>query len=353
MCRYDLGRSTVLGKGGLSGTVSARPSRMRSRGPSTLRKIGTSTVIALVFAGCAADNGDGEEVASETSAIRKKDVEESLRRVALGRLFQHEEWVVKAAGEDADKRVTYACKAFARLEPTYVSGLVRLDGDEKIRPEIVDAYKGVRDCVRRETKRKVKVDIVLNARHYGSADAIRTRLKEVKDAFDPDVVFFDFFADPWNEREWEKNRGAMTAGIEWIHNHGMLAAGNVQLSDKDGRTPPGADFVAVKFGNNGFEGVSNQLEKIRDRVPVLMHIQNDPQIDGSAGLKWMSGTPGERRDLLDDHTARATKRGYEYMYPVFFPLKQVKRDDKPTVTIAYDAWEDGLLGRMESSIRKD
>lgn len=309
--------------------------------------------LAATFTGCAADTEADEDTLQSESAIRKKDVDAALKRVALGRLFQHEEWVVKAAGDDPAKRTKYACRAFARVDPTYVSGLARLDGDEKIRPEVVDTYKAVRDCVRRETKRRVKVDVVLNARHYGSADAIRTRLREVKDAFDPDVVFFDFFADPWNEREWEKNRGALTAGIEWIHSHGMLVAGNVQLSGKDGRTPPGADFVAIKYGNNGFEGVENQLDKISKKVPVLMHIQNDPQIAGSAGLKWMNGTSRDRRELLDDHTRRAKKLGYEYMYPVFFPLEQVKRENQPTVTLAYDASQDGLLGRMASSIRED
>lgn len=311
-------------------------------------------VFALVAGsvGCASDLDDAEAAAESESALRKKDVGATLKRVALGRLFQHEEWVVKAAGEDPAKRIDYACRAFARLEPTYVSGLVRLDADEKIRPEVVAAYRGVRECVRRETKRSVRFDVVLNARHYGSADLVRTRLREVKEAFDPDVVFFDFFADPWNEREWEKNRGAMTAAIDWIQGHGMLAAGNVQLSDKDGRVPPSADFVAIKYGNNGFEGVKNQVDKIRG-VPVLMHIQNDPQIDGSAGLAWLNGTPRERRALLDEHTSRAKQIGYEYMYPVFFPLKQVKREGKPTDTIAYDASQDGLLGRMETSIQKD
>jgi len=144
----------------------------------------------------------------------------------------------------------------------------------------------------------------------------------------------------------------MAAGIAWIQRHGMLGAGNVQLSDKDARLPPDSDFVAIKFGNNGFEAVDRQLDKIPDRVPVLMHIQNDPQIPDSAGLKWISATARERREMLDDHTARAKKLGYEYMYPVFFPLKQVKKDNEPTKTIAYDAWEDGLLGRMEASIGK-
>lgn len=306
---------------------------------------------AMIF-GCAADNAE-EATMSDASELQKKEIQHSLKSVALGRLFQHDEWVIRAAGDDREKRIDYACKAFAKLDPTYVSGLVRVDADEKILPEVVATYRGVRDCVRRATKGKVMFDIVLNARHYGSADVLRDRLREVKEAFDPDVVFFDFFADPWNVREWDKNRGAMAAGIDWIHEHGMLAAGNVQLSDKDSTVPPKSDFVAVKFGNQGFDAVKKQLDKIRDAMPVLMHIQNDPQIPDSAGLKFLADTPAQRRDIVDDHARRADGMGYSYMFPIFFPLKQVKKEGKPTETFSYDAVDDGLLPRMATLAKKD
>ncbi len=309
--------------------------------------------LATIASACAAlPPDDGTDVAVD--AIR--DVRQTMSRVVIGRMYQHGEWTIPAADDYRprefsnrdDRRVAYVCDALAPLEPTYVSGLVRIDSEETPSDAMITMFRRVKRCIRERVRsHPVHFDIVLNAVHYSDphlvrsanagADLLRQRLRTATDAFHPDAYFFDFFTVPFNNDEHPWYPDAIRDGMAWIHHNNMRVGGNVM-----GRhLPPGTDF-AVLTSRNGLEEVRDIAQSLADEhVPMLMHIRNDPQIDGTEGLRWMHDDIDYRRGLLESHAEHQNDIHYSYMYPVFFPLDEHWH--------SYDAVADGnMLDRIGS-----
>jgi hypothetical protein len=300
------------------------------------------------------------------AALTAGELPATFRRVALARVFQKDKWTLPHADTYPagayTPRISYACDVIARLAPTHVSGLLRLD-EAAISEEQRTTFKCIRKCVRERVGPNVRFDVVLNALHYTDpalytqeegATALKARLETIQAELAPDLYFFDFFNVPYDsdkkdcqsqeDVDCEKvyNAGALQAGIKWIHDHGQLVGGNVWGLD----LPPGSDFAALdNFDRSdmveGLEYIQKQIDAFGDKVPVMMHIENNPQKVGSKGLDWLFGTHEYRLGVLDKH---ATKQaiGYCYMFPVFFPLR-IEGEQR----LAYDAATDGdMIDKM-------
>jgi hypothetical protein len=325
---------------------------------------------ALASAGCTEGRIDGttEIVDANDASLDRSDLPQTFRRVVIGRIYQHEHWTLPGADtyqvekhpDLRKRRIAYVCDTLSKLRPTYVSGLLRLDAAEELNAEQRQIYKGIVDCVRANVdEHKVRFDVVLNPKHY-TEDApdeaagralLKARIDTLDAQLDPDLWFFDFYSVPFDDgndgyRPWHE--GVMQAGIKRIHEKGGLVGGTVWGM----KAPPGSDFAALdnfdrKQGCvDGFDVIKKQAAALRDEIPLLMHIENNPQNAGSHGLKWIDRGPGYRRAVLDHHAKSQDRVGYSYMYPVFFPLQIVAHD--PVVMEAYDASRDGdLLDRMK------
>lgn len=277
---------------------------------------------------------------------------DGLKSTVIARMYQRTEWTIPAADQyrpdlyprRADRRIHYVCDAIAPLRPTYVSGLIRLDADQVIDDAMVEVWEGVRRCIERRVDHKVRFDVVLNTLHYtdesegvkskaDGAARIFERIGSANQRLDPDGYFFDFYSIPWTDKEHRQHPDALLEGIQRIKGGGRFVGGNV-WGDV---VPRGSSFVAIT-DRGGRDNVENHMDRLRGAgVPVLMHIRNDPHIDGSEGRRWFERDKAYRKRILRRHV-RWASTGYEYMFPVFFPLGPGQ--------VAYDAVADGLIARI-------
>lgn len=288
-----------------------------------------------------------------------------MKRVVLGRLYQKKDWTLPHAGATPAERVTYVCNVLTKLRPTYVSGLIRLDDDAPLTPDQIEVFRGVQGCLP-----NARFDVVLNAEHYSdprrhasgreAEAALRARGEEIKNTLRADIVFFDFFSSPYNDDHDGWYRDALTDGTRYLRKTlGLKVGGNVWGLD----IPPGSDFVALdnfdRQHHDGYAFNKMQIDAFDGRVPVLLHVENNPQKPGSKGLMYMNGDADYRRGVIAKFAGDQRSERFSYMFPVFFPLECCaggqcgpdKCDDMPSDRLAYDASRDGnLLQKMDEGL---
>jgi hypothetical protein len=320
-------------------------------------------LLLLCLVGCIV--GDEEEAPDDITTIEAGS--DLMKRVVIGRLYQKADFTLTNVGASAGERITYACNVLKQLRPTYVSGLVRIDDDNPIPAEVVTVFNGIRACLP-----GAKFDVVLNAEHYTdpkrhpngqvARDALKRRADEVKNVMHADIVFFDFFNSPYNAGHENWYRDALTDGVRYIRKTlGMRVGGNVWGLD----LPPGSDFVALdNFDRGAVDGYAynkKQIDKFRGRVPILLHIENNPQKRDSKGLDWINNGTEYRKNIIARMSGDQAKEHFSYMFPVFFPLQCCtaagcgpdKCDDNPSARLAYDASRDGnMLQKMAEGLGK-
>jgi hypothetical protein len=315
----------------------------------TLSKLLVAT--AILSTGCVADAGGEAEPESTDSAeqgvapLRRGDLPVTFRRVVLGRVLQHEDWTLPKTDTNGDGKAdlvrdtAYVCDVYAKLAPTYVSGLVRIDGDEPLTATQIDAYRAIRSCLRDKVGKTVRFDFVLNAEHYDTPKAVEQRLAEVHAALDPDVYFFDFY-----QAAYRVKPNVVAAAVAWVHAHDRVVGGNVWGHE----APPGSDFVAVDDAS-GLTDTADQIRKLRadhPSLPILMHLENNPGHEHNLGEAWMfDWDTAQRESALRKRVGVAHDAGARTMMPVFFPLSAQRKGDYAAFhgpgMIAYDAAQDG------------
>jgi hypothetical protein len=320
--------------------------------------------LAILLAGCVVGDED------DTLLIEgKRGTGNLFERVVLGRLYQDGRWMVPAADmykatEIADvnaRRVAYACDTIAPLKPTYVSGLVRLAWNSTITPEIKFVFNGVKACIRQRVGHTVRFDVALNAKHYTEPSSkaekpedgvksveegiarLKERLRTGNAELDPEVWFFDFYSQPFNDKSTPWHTGALRDGINRIRASGRFVGGNIWGQ----QAPDGSDFITVPL-NGGLDANLDKLDHLQSRLPTLMHIRNDPHICDSEGLDWFKYTPDRRADMFANHASKQSDLNVGYMYPVFFPLSGTPKCAPDVPQHAYDVKADNQLNRMQA-----
>jgi hypothetical protein len=258
------------------------------------------TAVYLVGGGC---SGPVEEEDTSEAEIRRFD------RVAHARVYQQHHWTLP--NRDAD----YVGEHLAKLRPTYVTGLVRLETPSRDPADYADqaaAYDRIRTIVRRESP-NARFDIVLNMlpKQYGSPQEIRRSMTFLDDLFQPDGWFFDFLDNGKEE--------VIAAAVQYAKSHDQFIAGN--LNGGGGRVPRGINFVAITDGTDIGEHVANLRRSFSG--PVLVHIENNPQHNNgdNAGAVFLEGGAQHRKEHIERLAQRAKRSPrYTLMYPVFYPL---------------------------------
>lgn len=309
--------------------------------------------------------GDRTTLSVEAADVDRADImanrgggrPDYLDRVVIARMYQNGTWTIPAAkGFTAERKIEYVCKALAYLKPSYVSGLVRLDWkkDSPHLDEQVKVFKGVRECVRRETNKDVKFDIALNALHYtdphpkdpqpgeavpspkAGTERMLERLRTAQAAFHPDGWFFDFYANPYKDGS-HRFPGPLENGIAWIHDKTeqkprQFVGGTIWgLGHK---LPPHSDFFAVtdRGGPEYTKNLVNGVNREHQHTPILMHIDNDPDEKDkdkddkeSQSTKFWRGSAQYRNEIIHQQV-KDQRVGYRYMFPVFFPTRPGHRE---------------------------
>jgi hypothetical protein len=305
----------------------------------------------LCITGCVVGDGEPDDEVGTLDAQSPL-----LHRVVLGRVFQKKDWTLKNAGATPTERINYVCNVLQKLDPTYVSGLIRLDDDAPLQPDQITIFNGIRQCLP-----NAKFDVVLNAEHYTdpklhdtgkhALDALQARADEIKNTLHADIVFFDFFSSPYNEDHAGWYRDALTDGTHYIHQIGLRVAGNVWGLD----LPPNTDIVALdnfdRANTDGYAFDKEQIKRFKGKAQIMLHVENNPQKPGSKGLQWMNSSTDYRRGVLDKYGGDQRKQGFSYMFPVFFPLKCCAGgscgpdtcNDSGSERVSYDASQDSNI----------
>jgi hypothetical protein len=319
--------------------------------------VGKRSRFALILGvGLTACGGEPPQEAfeEEDAPLTAERLPQVFRRTVIARAFQRGNWTLP--NRDAE----HVCTVFRQLKPTLVSGLIRLADVDELGDDQIAAYNAIRQCVNAPhangTKHQARFDVVLNAMQYESADELVQKLGVIDQALKPDLYFFDFYqqgyADP-------KFRPAIQAAIRWIHEHAhAVVGGNVWATE----VPPHSDFAAVddRDGKSkpGFERMLKQVAGIKAKnpgMPVLAHIENNPNKDGNRGEKFMfTWDTAKRKEVITEQAAQQDAGRYWLMYPVFFPLTY-RRDGEYAqypagFMVAYDASRDGNMLEKYSSL---
>lgn len=248
-------------------------------------------------------------------------VRQMLRRVVHARAVQNLRWTIDRETPESVGR------ALASLRPTYVSGLLRVAGDDTLSPEHVRDFNTIRRIVR-DASPDCQFDVVLNGQHYDTPAALRRKMESLTEAVHPDAWFFDFFYSAY----LDGYRNPLDEGVAWAHEHRQYIGGNTTGDD----SVPRSDFAALSPVSHAGMVADGELDLKREEIqrlhgrgfPVLMHINNDPQFAPTTESCYFMGASGRARlDWSHDRRVRwITERAgdqeawhFRFMYPVFFP----------------------------------
>jgi len=351
----------------------------------TQRALRVVMKLALTVAvACASFACSSSDVATGDEALQ---VGNTFDAIAQARIFINGERVLPYEENRPGK--TYAewvGDDLHSIHPTYVSGLLRHNGplapnEHALSPEEIHAFQ----VVRSKLGSGVKVDVVLspvlggkdavhdcnasgtNAPCRLTPDQITHLMSDVEDAVHPDVWFFDFFTDG--------NPATAKAAIDWAHKNAygggkskpkQLIGGHYFGNDPNGTSD--ADFFAVVDDACGHLGQSSDTKSAQKHIdlikskfpnkPILVGVNNNAQnlgpVDCDDGTKdpetfactWNDWQQSQRKGYVDKRHDQAKARGFDFMYPVFFPACAKGDPNAEALKVYYDADHDGLLGHI-------
>lgn len=259
------------------------------------------------------------------------------RRIVHARAYQNHEWTI--SGETPES----VGRALARLQPTYVSGLLRIASDETLSAAQIADFNTIRALVRAASP-DCQFDVVLNGQQYPTPNAMRDQMQRIEDAVHPDAWFFDFYYEAYAGMY----RAPLAAAVTWAHAHREYIGGNTMGANH----VPDSDFEALspvsragRVADGDLDLRQDDIARLHDRgVPVLLHINNDPQFAPTTESCYFMGRSGiERYDWGYNRrvqwiTSRAEDQSswhFHFMYPVFFPECPLR--------VSYNAPRDGMM----------
>jgi hypothetical protein len=310
-----------------SATDGGARQRARSRFGRVIGGSLTLTVI-LGLAACGGDDGD--------------PAGPDMTRIAYARAYQNGKFTVPKESSAS------IGEALARLEPTWVTGLIRLRIKDTLSDGEVSDYDEIRKAVRAKSP-NAEFDVELNALDYLTPEDVEDKMREVREAVDNDGWFFDFFTPAYDKRP-EVVRAAISAA----HDNGEWIGGNTFGWSKDpgnAVVPPDSDFLAIADSN--FRLDLPAARKLAKHLPIVYHLRNNPGKPDSDGCVWINRYTTSEREAYMRKRAREQKRGdFHFAYPVFFPTCLASRHAAHDID-SFNVIRDGtMLGTIAKLMQK-
>jgi hypothetical protein len=232
--------------------------------------------------------------------------------------------------------------ALAKLEPTWVTGVIRLEKKKTPPEEAVSGYRTIRETVQKEAP-DAQFDVELNALDYGTPEEVESKMAELRETFDPDGWFFDFFTPAYAKRP-----EVVDAAIADAHEHGEWVGGNafgwVRNPTKLG-IPDDADYIAVSDSN--FRLDRSAVRKLAKRLPVVFHLANSPGNIRKEGCVYIKRYSTKKRvAYLKRRASEQSGSKFHFAYPVFFPTC------RPGITALDTLREGSMFQDIEGLMRK-
>jgi hypothetical protein len=181
-------------------------------------------------------------------------------------------------------------------------------------------------------------DVTLNAKQYRDGAEIHRMMRRVRARLDNDGWFFDFWSNVY-----EKRPRMIRAAIASAHAHGEWIGGNIFGLEKKRPLPMRSDFFAIQ----DFRGRLNlrAVSRLPDRVPLLYHLENDPDRPHSGGCQFIKAmSNAKRRAFVRMRAKQQARYGFRFQYPVFYPECLRYRRNR-TFLQSYNAFRDPPMAR--------
>jgi hypothetical protein len=226
----------------------------------------------------------------------------------------------------------------ASLEPTWITGLFRLEEGERPTPHQVDAWDRIHRVVRAKAP-DAQFDVELNAQDYQTPREVRKTMRDVRSRLGNDGWFFDFWSPTYRQRP-----KVVEAAIDEAHDNEEFVGGNAfgWRRSADPVIPPNTDFMAV--ADSRFELDLDAVARLAERTPVIFHFSNNPTKPKSEGCVFMNDyTTAKREDYVTQRAGEQADNHFSFAYPVFFPSCQRGRKGGEPDVVAYDSLSDGSM----------
>ena len=228
-------------------------------------------------------------------------------------------------------------RSLASLHPTWVSGMIRYHKRQYPHHDEVRAWREITRIVRIGNP-TVGFDVALNAKQYHVGREIQHKMNRIRAKLHPDGWFFDFYS-----RAYEKRPRMIRAAIANAHAHGEWIGGNIFGLKKQRPLPMRSDFFAVQDFHLRLNG--RALSRLRGRVPLVYHIENDPDRPQSGGCEFIKNlTTAKRTSLVRRRARQQARYGYHFQYPALLPQCIRHRGNRSYLQV-YNAFRDPPMAR--------
>jgi hypothetical protein len=230
-------------------------------------------------------------------------------------------------------------RSLASLHPTWVTGLLRYARDQYPTHDEIRVWKRIRKRVHRSSP-TAQFDVVLNAEQYRTPAAVTRTMRRLSAKLGNEGWFFDFLSSAAR-----RHPKMIKAAIAWAHTRGQWIGGNVFGLARATAFPVNADFLSVQ--DDGFHLNLPAVLKISKRVPVLYHLNNDPDDKSSGGCRFIEKyNTSRRRQLIRRRASSQIRYGFRMSYPALFPECLHPRAGGPgTFLASYNAFRDPPMAR--------
>jgi hypothetical protein len=256
-------------------------------------------------------------------------------RPVIARVYSFNQWTLP--GENA----TTAGDAIASLEPSFVSGLIRLEYNNlTISPRMAQDYDAIRDAVLNSSP-DAEFDIWLRANQYNSTSSLVAAMQSVLSQ----NVSFDAFSF---DNLYSLSPAEQVAVLSTAHAAGKLAGGSWA-----GSTAPAVAFDYLMTTDTMLQISSGTVAQIESfGAPVMLQINNGPvPVDADNETEhydWnFVWTDQQKSMFLTQAAENQSTDGYYFMYPVFWPAGSV------TPPTYWDSLrDDSILALMKTLIQQ-
>ena len=220
-----------------------------------------------------------------------------------------------------------AARTLASLQPTFISGLLRLPDHGELSDAEAEAYASVRATVLASSK-TCRFDVLINAGEEQSPEIFVQRIKEFNVRIHPDS--WTFYVSPETRAISPE---VFEEGIAEAHAEGQMVGYDGPLS----LIPEGVDFIVIRAWNFKVNHEEIDLLRAKQRVPLIVELPttfgNKEYSEVIAYVEEMGSQ--DRVSRITELAENQYSWGYRFAYPIFYPLYPARH--------AFDATKDNIL----------
>ena len=260
----------------------------------------------------------GTWVFSTADSLAESSLAQASTRIAMARVYHQGDWTLPA-----ETPVTVG-QTLAQLNPTWVSGLIRLGAAQSLSQEQIDAFKTITALVLAANP-DCKFDFVLDASQYSNAQDLLQQMEGINSQIKVDIWFFENY-----QKTYKKHPDMIQSALDYAHSLGQAVGGDASR----GRVPPGSDYAAV--ADKKFHLKRSKIHHLSKKyhIPVVCYLNSDTHSKEPKTFinKWVTG---QRVGYITQLALDQNPWGYQLAYPIFWPMYPAGK--------AYDSLQDNSI----------